>query len=124
MESNIWGFNQKIKTCNSTGGCDVSQNHQRKAKDVEDWAFGPGNNFTIDSNRSFTVKHEFWTMAEEIDSVLDYTELYEIKTTLIQDASSFTMTNSVADLAYLTTSLDTYALSIATYDVGQNNDLA
>ena len=124
MESNIWGFNQNIMTCNGTGGCDVSHNHQRKAKDVDSWAFGPGDNFTIDSNRSFKVKHEFWAMAEEIDSVFDYTELYEIKTTLIQEGSSFTMTNSVADLAYLPTSLDTYALSIATYDVGQNNDLA
>lgn len=121
MEANIWGFKTQSSPC-EFGECDQANQCQRKATDATNGSeYGPGSDYLVNSNESYHVRTEFWTMAEG-DS---YTDLYEIRTTLTQGESTVVISQDCeGNMAGLTGRMNSMAIGISLTDVGKVNDVA
>ena len=59
MEANRHGFNAASHPCVG-GQCDLISQCSVKASDNGEDAYGPGENFTIDTQKKYSVKTRFW----------------------------------------------------------------
>ena len=121
MEANIWGFKTQSSPC-EFGNCDQANQCKRKATDATNGSeYGPGSDYLINSEASYHVRTEFWTMA----AASAYTELYEIKTILTQGESTVVISQDCeGHLDGLTAKMNNMAIGISLTDVGSVNDVA
>ena len=93
MEANKYGFNTASYPC-EFGVCEEVSQCQRRAQEVDRFAYGPGLDYTIDTTKSFTVKTQFFTNEDETE---EYTDITSIKTVLSQEGREVTLEQDCDD---------------------------
>lgn len=83
MEANIWGFNAQSKPC-EFGSCEVESQCRRKAGENYDYAYGPGEDYLINTDSPYHVRTEFWSTSDDSAGYVQMAELFSIKTIISQ----------------------------------------
>jgi len=122
MAANKYGFQVESNPC--TGGvCDASEVCKAHAKDGDEYAYGPGSEYTIDSTRFYSVKTNFVASNDDGNPGI----LQRIETILSQDGQQVTLEQSCDNMNLLTNHLEGYygmAMAISTYNLGLENDIS